>query len=1259
MNALHAQPHGILCGCDMAQFEFALLGTPRIHAHGNPVRFATRKAQALLIYLAVEGTPVSRDKLIDLLWADSDMAHGRVVLRTTLTQLRSRLNERTNGSHAPAISLVIAEGDTLLVNPAADVQVDVRVLDQAYRRTRSHTTSAPSSHDLHAALQQAVAIYTSDFLDGFSSGDTPNFDDWASLQRERWHVRFAAVLDRLSQLQFEGGEFAAGIETVRRWLTHDALNEIAHRRLMQLHLAAGDRAAAMQAYAVCRQILLRELNANPSPETVAVAERLRTQSLPTPPVETKRELARPWVAMTSLIGRTDEHQQLVQVYRAARHGQPQVVVVQGEPGIGKTRLAQEFLGWASAQGAAVLQGVAYELTVSLPYQIWSDGLRNQLTQMQGRAAFDALDTHWQQALARLLPELAGLDAKMEPVADVAGLPGRSELFEATYRLVQQLADAVASASLMPPIIFLDDVQWADEASLDLLQYLTHRCVEDKLPILLLMTLRQEAADVFEPSLAALRRHMPVKILPLNTLTRADSDQLVNALLTQTFTTVSGTTGKPNHQIEHFAQTLFGETAGHPLYLLETLKSLFEGTPMEQGSPLAEADVDHWQTALDGWLAPGVKVVIQSRLNRLSPQATKLVNAVAVLGQRCYFEACYQTAGLAEDAALALLDETTARGLLRETTSGTISFTHDKIREVVYAGITASRRRSLHRRSAETLMQLYENRLDEYVPLVAQHLDACNDPRAWAYFERAGNAAMRLHAYAEAASHFVRAIQLGRPQEQAAPDPAHHRTALANLYFQLGSAHNRMGQWGASLRDMADLAQLANRWGDAELIYRVAVWRAALMAVPSEQMDLDTAEQQANYVLPRARAAGLNIDEANALLALARAAYWRAQFDQALAYGKASLDILQTHDLPTLQGFVLDELVLASLGRNDLAAAQLYQHEAYAFWLHVDHPAMLVYALALGSLILIRRGQFEQALALSQQGFDISRRIDNDWAELASQSISGIALFELGQPDQAIAVLELYIRRSREIEFSLPPFLILVDLANVYAELGACTRGLEAAHAAYQVAERMLPSWRLNVIPTLTRLYTYGGQYAEAASWLERGRVMQHSTRADPWPVTQVLLELAAAELALAQQDGEQALQSSMAGVAACRAQGWRQMLPAGLLLQARAQVALGRLDEASSTLLLAHEAATAIRSQWQLWQILDAFSLVEALRGNDAQAQHWAEHANAIVDSIRERLDDVELRAAFSQRRAGRNAAIAQKSTRAESVPRTSAPNRH
>jgi|GEM_PF-2901237 len=82
----------------------------------------------------------------------------------------------------------------------------------------------------------------------------------------------------------------------------------------------------------------------------------------------------------------------------------------------------------------------------------------------------------------------------------------------------------------------------------------------------------------------------------------------------------------------------------------------------------------------------------------------------------------------------------------------------------------------------------------------------------------------------------------------------------------------MGQWGASLRDMADLAQLANQWGDAELIYRVAVWRAALMAVTSEEMDLDKAEQQANYVLPRARATGLNVDEANALLALARAAY---------------------------------------------------------------------------------------------------------------------------------------------------------------------------------------------------------------------------------------------------------------------------------------------------------------------------------------------------------------------------------------------------
>jgi DNA-binding SARP family transcriptional activator len=257
----------------MSGLELRFLGVPEVWKGGRLLKFPTRKSLALLIYLAVAGSWHSREKLVTLLWPESPTQQGQASLRNALIRLRRTLAE--------AETQLLIEGDLLSfdlsvivlpppskgglrgVGVAANIKLDLLVM-----------ATAAESSDL-ASLQEAVAQYRGDFLEGFTLPDAPAFEEWAGLQREYWHRQLSEILARLSQLQAEQGQVPQGLNTARRWTAHDPLNEAAHRRLMELYLIAGDKAAALQAYESCRTLLASELAAEPSPETKTLAERIR------------------------------------------------------------------------------------------------------------------------------------------------------------------------------------------------------------------------------------------------------------------------------------------------------------------------------------------------------------------------------------------------------------------------------------------------------------------------------------------------------------------------------------------------------------------------------------------------------------------------------------------------------------------------------------------------------------------------------------------------------------------------------------------------------------------------------------------------------------------------------------------------------------------------------------------------------------------------------------------------------------------------
>jgi DNA-binding SARP family transcriptional activator len=772
----------------MLPLRLFTLGVPEVRLGENLLTFSTRKTQALLIYLAIEARLQPREHLAALLWPESSPERSHASLRNTLDHLQTAL--RQAGSQAQTSYLSVTH-NSLGLNPDADIDLDLHTIEQAYalaRADRSSRTLPDGSAGL-PILQSAVARQRGDFLAGFSLSDAPDFDDWETNQREIWNRRLGLILDRLSEIQFASGEFASATETASRWIALDALNEVAYRRKMRAHFAAGERGQALETYEACRLILAAELGVEPEPDTAALAARIRAQlsTRPSAPVPHRPDTA---VAFLEKLfaGRTSEHQALVKCYERTVAGQPQLVVLRGEAGIGKTRLAREFLAWATVQGAELLPVSAFESGSHLPFQPLVEALRLWLE--HENSPKDLLDEVWLSPLSQLLPELRqrypGLPPALKVRPHLEAEVSQTQLFEPFTQLTMVLAQRA------PLVLCVDDLQWADSATLDLLQYAIRRWRDSAARVLLLVSLRSGALHpVTQPQqaggpkgliqwLANVERELTPYHLELELLGEVETVQMVQSILAP--------------PAADFAQWVYCETRGQPFYLMETLKDLLERRVLH---PKRRA-VGQWSFAVDAEHDLGqavrvpstVRAVIRSRLNRLSPNAFSLLAAGAVLEQQITFERLCATSNVNEDLALPALDELISSRLLLEAAqpgvASAYAVVNDMLRDVVYTEAGDARRRLFHRRALEFLAAAGES-----AAVLAHHAQAAGLAQpAFGHSLAAGREALRLSAVSEAIVHFERAHQFVR--EASLPEAA-AEVELRDLYMLLGKAYELGGQ----------------------------------------------------------------------------------------------------------------------------------------------------------------------------------------------------------------------------------------------------------------------------------------------------------------------------------------------------------------------------------------------------------------------------------------------------------------------------------
>lgn len=679
-----------------SRLTISLLGPIDVSIDGSPLTVDTRKAIALLARLVSDDQRQVRDRLCDLLWPESPPDRARASLRRTLSALRSALGDRWVG----------ADRSFVWIQRDSDIWVDIDVFE---------TNASPSHHhdpgmscpECVAPLSSAAALYRSRFLDGFEMRGCPDFDDWMLRQAEYLHRRAVSVQRRLTEALLQADRRAEAIAAAVRWVELDPLAEDAHRRLMLLSAWGGDRSAAVQAYRACVETLDRELGIEPLAETIELYEAILEDALPAIPVSRAAVIgaSTPHPSPSGFVGRDEDVREILEVVERG-HG---LVVIDGEVGVGKSRLLREISARLDDSDVTMAVGQSHRTESGVPYGPIQAALRDALRGPDVRARTSALPDAALEQAARLVPSLGSASplAADDPTA-------KGRFLDGVARVIGGLAQTT--------VFCIDNLHWSDDATVEMIAYLAHRL--DELGVVLVLTRRPEDTPADHP-VASLVGDLAASATTLRLERLSEPD--VTLLVEQ-----AGISGLDPGEV-------YARTRGLPFFVVEYL---------------AAARAGHTD------LPVAIRRLLLDRLREIEPIGRQIVSTLAVIGTSSDFDAVKVVSGRSEEEVLQALDDLTRRGILRE--SGTeLDFTHEQLREVAYSETTLTRRRLLHRRVAHHLVQLSGAARDPVaIAGAARHRLAAGDQsEAAALAIAAGDLAAGVFANVDALGHYEQALAL--------------------------------------------------------------------------------------------------------------------------------------------------------------------------------------------------------------------------------------------------------------------------------------------------------------------------------------------------------------------------------------------------------------------------------------------------------------------------------------------------------------------
>jgi predicted ATPase/DNA-binding SARP family transcriptional activator len=966
--------------------KVSLFGSPRLEKDGKAVSFDTRKALALLAYLILGETGAvsgfSRDSLAALLYPEADQTSARAALRRTLSSLRKGIGSDCLRSEGERVEL-----------KAGCAWVDVLAFRGLVSQMRGHGhASGTVCRECLPLLESCVRLAESDFLAGFSLRDSPQFDDWQQYQTETLRLEQAGCLEKLSLGLAAQGDFDSAVRYARRWLALDALREEAHRHLMRLYAWKGERSAALRQYRDCVRVLEHELGTPPLEETQQLYQDLIENKVPPLPIlaefapaavaavrpdakqnapDVPRALPATSIPGYPLVGRDQELEALLRAYAQAGE-QGFFFVLEGEAGIGKSRLAQEFIQQAQARGAAVMQARGYEGQSGLAYAPFTDGLNALLAHGPAQERLEHIPPAALSLAAQIVPALAERFPGLPPVADPSAPGIQVRFFEALRQVIIALL-APPAPDAEPGILFLDDLQWADQASIDLLAYLTRR-----LGGIFLLAAWRSGSIPPDHLLHHLRlqneREKRGAGLYLSRLLQQDIARLLQSLSARV--------------PQQFAEHLYRETEGSPFFVVEYLEAL-----RQHNEELASrTDALAWETP------PGVRGLLQAHLDGAGELGRQMLSAAAVVGRSFDFETLQAASGRSEEETVAGLEALIQQGLVVEQQAGDpYDFTHDKLRSLVYEQTSHARRRLLHRRAAELYAR--QARLKrESAALAARHYQQAGQyPEAARWFQEAGEYARSVYANQEAINHFQHALAYGHP------DTAGLQEAVGDLHMLSGSypAALESYQAAAALCSSEHLPRIEHKLGRVydergEWDLAQCYFKSALEYMEERQEAEDAAEKSLIYA------------------DWSRTAYRQGKLDEALELASQALGLAEASS--SAPALAQAHNTLGILARSAGSFADAIQHLQHSLEISRARQDAGREAAALNNLarVYAESGQTAHAIQLTIQALEICQARGDRHREAALHTNLADLYHQTGQESAAIQQLTQSVAIMAEI-----------------------------------------------------------------------------------------------------------------------------------------------------------------------------------------------------------------------------------------------------
>jgi tetratricopeptide (TPR) repeat protein len=715
-----------------------------------------------------------------------------------------------------------------------------------------------------------------------------------------------------------------------------------------------------------------------------------------------------------LIGRANELGEARELWQRAREGHGHAVLLSGEPGAGKTRLAREITIQAAVDGALVLSGGCYEYEATTPYLPFVEAFRRWTREERDDDKLRDLFADTAPQLAKFAPEL---------VTRLGPFPEKPQLAPHEERLL--FFDAVAKvfaniARRQSLLFYADDLHWADHGTLWLLGHLLRQLRDER--VLIIGAYRETELDRTHPLAKALvdwNRERLVTRIVLRRFNESETEAQLDALLGE-------------HVSGDFAQAVHRETEGNPFFVEEVLKALIEkGSVRRESGRWRRCDVDQLV------IPQSVKEAIGHRLNRVSEDTIEVLRVCAILGKMFTFDDLTAAAEQNEDALLDALDEGTSAQLLSAGPNESFSFTHDKIREVLYEELNPIRRRRLHRHVAEGLERNCERMRCAVEKLAHHYIQAGDHERGLQYAKQAAAEAERVFAFDEAIAAYTRARDcaeaLGLIEEQAGAEESigkaymlHAETTLAAEHFERALAMTKDPATRVRLQCQA-AASLVTTGAPRGIDYV----REALVVLDPETNPLETA---------------------NALSTEARFHHLAGRHKHARELLLRAVEIVK----PTAESESISSFAAPMMAQIYAYTAGTYQHSGlfddadawarHAFDFGVKHNVL--FAQAAGTEFLgedaVHKGNYEESLEFARREIEIAEKLHSRERRAWVHFYEGQAHFFLDHVERAVDEFQRGVALAETIGEKRVLALLNASLAIALAKFGDYDKALQTA-----------------------------------------------------------------------------------------------------------------------------------------------------------------------------------------------------------------------